>query len=170
MCLRCSMIHTGHENKNSVISMYSLYSFTVRSFYSPSAAENLHHLPNAAAKPVQLRLSSANPSAQVSVHLPRVRRHLSLRPFPIPCHQELPALHSPSGLPVSPRISSCGHYFIISSLPIIVWWQKLFCSYSTFCWTAHSYEVLSKHLTIHDRIISSSVARSILSLLTSFCG
>lgn len=108
------------RKQNSVISMYSLYSFTVRSFYSPSAAENLHHLPNAAAKPVQLCLSSANPSAQVSVHLPRVRRHLSLRPFPIPCHQELPALHSPSGLPVSPRISSCGHYFIISSLPIIV--------------------------------------------------
>lgn len=116
--MQCSLVRTGHKN-NTMLSLciisLLLYSFTVRSFYSPSASENLHHLPNAAAKPVQLRLSSANPSAQVSVHLPRVRRHLSLRPFPIPCHQELPALHAPSGLPVSPHISPCAHYLITSS-------------------------------------------------------
>lgn len=114
--MRCRRIRRTWKQDN-VISMYSSYILLQYIlFYSPSAAENLHHLPNAAAKPVQLCLSSANPSAQVSVHLPRVRRHLSLRPFPIPCHQELPALHAPSGLPVSPRVGSRGHYFITSSV------------------------------------------------------
>ena len=63
--------------------------------------EDLHCLPDAAPQPVQLCLPPADPSAQVSLHLPRVRRHLQVRALPDPRHQELPALHTQSGFPVS---------------------------------------------------------------------
>lgn len=55
--------------------------------------ENMHYLPNASPKPVQLSVTPANPQAQVSLHLPRVWRHLPVCSFPVTCHQELPALH-----------------------------------------------------------------------------
>lgn len=64
--------------------------------------ENLHHLPNASPKSVQLSVAPANPSAQVSLRLPGVRHQLPLCPLPVTRHQELPALHPQSWLPVSP--------------------------------------------------------------------
>lgn len=63
--------------------------------------EDLHHLPDAASQPVQLRIPPENPSAQISLHLPWVRGHLQVGALPDPRHQELSALHEESWVSVS---------------------------------------------------------------------
>ncbi len=63
--------------------------------------ENMHHLPNASPKSVQLSVTPEDSPAQVSLHLSWVWRQLPLCPLPGTYHQELPALHPESRLPVS---------------------------------------------------------------------
>lgn len=63
--------------------------------------EDLHYLPDAASQPVQLCIPPENPSAQISLHLPRVRGHLQVGALPDPRHQELSALHAESWFSVS---------------------------------------------------------------------